>query len=168
MGWDCENLLDACFRPRGIRPSDRSASRRAPNGQSAILTNKGSFTFPRCTTSKGPTRSPFEVVDGVGFKPTRPLRVCRFSRPVPSTARPPIRLARSNTEVCVHWQQNETCRRKATLPLPRLRRPERHSRNVLHLRWALSCVAGKHEIDKLRFGRVCVGNGRRGARFGAQ
>ena len=25
----------------------------------------------------------------VGFEPTRPLRACRFSRPVPSTARPP-------------------------------------------------------------------------------
>src|SRR5579885_2497861 len=33
-----------------------------------------------------------EVADGVGFEPTRPLRTCRFSRPVPSTARPPILL----------------------------------------------------------------------------
>src|SRR5882672_9077138 len=30
------------------------------------------------------------LADGVGFEPTRPLRACRFSRPVPSTARPPI------------------------------------------------------------------------------
>src|SRR5690606_18930703 len=28
--------------------------------------------------------------DGVGFEPTRPLRACRFSRPEPSTTRPPI------------------------------------------------------------------------------
>jgi hypothetical protein len=32
------------------------------------------------------------LADGVGFEPTRPLRACRFSRPVPSTARPPIQL----------------------------------------------------------------------------
>jgi hypothetical protein len=30
------------------------------------------------------------VADGVGFEPTGPLRARRFSRPVPSTARPPI------------------------------------------------------------------------------
>src|SRR5437867_3246115 len=32
-----------------------------------------------------------QLADGVGFEPTRDLRPCRFSRPVPSTARPPIR-----------------------------------------------------------------------------
>src|SRR5208282_2853539 len=32
------------------------------------------------------------LADGVGFEPTRPVRVCRFSRPVPSTARPPIQV----------------------------------------------------------------------------
>ena len=31
------------------------------------------------------------LVDGVGFEPTRPLQVRRFSRPVLSTAQPPIR-----------------------------------------------------------------------------
>ena len=30
------------------------------------------------------------VADGVGFEPTRRSHACRFSRPVPSTARPPI------------------------------------------------------------------------------
>src|SRR5262245_2403246 len=30
------------------------------------------------------------LADGVGFEPTRRLRACRFSRPVPSTTRPPI------------------------------------------------------------------------------
>src|SRR5579863_3394255 len=32
------------------------------------------------------------VADGVGFEPTRSLHPCRFSRPVPSTARPPIQI----------------------------------------------------------------------------
>jgi hypothetical protein len=32
------------------------------------------------------------LADGVGFEPTRSVNPCRFSRPVPSTARPPIRL----------------------------------------------------------------------------
>ena len=31
-----------------------------------------------------------ELADGVGFEPTRSLHPCRFSRPVPSTTRPPI------------------------------------------------------------------------------
>ena len=30
------------------------------------------------------------LADGVGFEPTRRSHACRFSRPVPSTARPPI------------------------------------------------------------------------------
>jgi hypothetical protein len=30
------------------------------------------------------------LADGEGFEPSRRLRVCRFSRPVPSTTRPPI------------------------------------------------------------------------------
>jgi hypothetical protein len=30
------------------------------------------------------------LADGVGFEPTRSVNPCRFSRPVPSTARPPI------------------------------------------------------------------------------
>src|SRR5258708_39892432 len=40
-------------------------------------------TMARCVSSN-------YLADGVGFGPTRPLRACRFSRPVPSTARPPI------------------------------------------------------------------------------
>src|SRR5262245_15252320 len=31
-----------------------------------------------------------KMADGEGFEPSRRLRVCRFSRPVPSTTRPPI------------------------------------------------------------------------------
>ena len=30
------------------------------------------------------------MADGEGFEPSRRLRACRFSRPVPSTTRPPI------------------------------------------------------------------------------
>src|SRR5260221_13330137 len=40
-----------------------------------------------------------DLADGVGFEPTRPLRTCRFSRPVPSTARPPIHAA-------VRWEDS--------------------------------------------------------------
>ena len=38
------------------------------------------------------------VADGVGFEPTRRSHACRFSRPVPSTARPPIQ---KTTEISV-------------------------------------------------------------------
>ena len=38
-----------------------------------------------------------QLADGEGFEPSRRLRACRFSRPVPSTTRPPIlRLSISN------------------------------------------------------------------------
>ena len=32
------------------------------------------------------------VADGVGFEPTRGVNLCRFSRPVPSTTRPPVQV----------------------------------------------------------------------------
>src|SRR5215467_2974655 len=32
------------------------------------------------------------LAEGVGFEPTSDVSRCRFSRPVPSTARPPLRL----------------------------------------------------------------------------
>ena len=35
-------------------------------------------------------KKPFRKVDGVGFEPTNDFRRCRFSRPVHSTALPPI------------------------------------------------------------------------------
>lgn len=40
-----------------------------------------------------------DMADGVGFEPTRRLHACRFSRPVPSTARPPIHLTRITDNV---------------------------------------------------------------------
>src|SRR6266436_2582432 len=49
-------------------------------------------TMARCVSSN-------YLADGVGFEPTRPLRTCRFSRPVPSTARPPIHAP-------VHWEDS--------------------------------------------------------------
>ena len=51
-----------------------------------------------------------EVADGVGFEPTVGVNPRRFSRPVPSTARPPVRLARTRIlgSACFHnkreWQ----------------------------------------------------------------
>ena len=38
------------------------------------------------------TRLQDAMADGEGFEPPRPLRAFRFSRPAPSTTRPPIRL----------------------------------------------------------------------------
>jgi hypothetical protein len=32
-----------------------------------------------------------QMAEGEGFEPSRRLRACRFSRPVPSTTRPPLR-----------------------------------------------------------------------------
>ena len=35
-----------------------------------------------------------EIAEGAGFEPARPFRVCRFSKPVPSATRPPLRINR--------------------------------------------------------------------------
>src|SRR5690606_6575578 len=59
-----------------------------------------SHTLTRCTqlesvgsaTGREPDYSNFQLADGEGFEPPRPLRAFRFSRPAPSTTRPPIRL----------------------------------------------------------------------------
>ena len=42
------------------------------------------------------------MAEGVGFEPTRPVRVCQFSRLVPSTARPPFHFA-NYTLVTLDW-----------------------------------------------------------------
>src|SRR5438552_9402395 len=54
------------------------------------------------------------LADGVGFEPTRPLRACRFSRPVPSTARPPIHVIRSATYAASLLQPDSTWHRIGT------------------------------------------------------
>src|SRR5437879_9096757 len=38
-----------------------------------------------------------------GFEPPIPFRVCRFSRPVPSTARPPLRLTLLGASESIAW-----------------------------------------------------------------
>src|SRR5262249_4653162 len=50
------------------------------------------------------------LADGVGFEPTRPLQACRFSRPVPSTARPPIRgPALARKPLTMQWDLAPAC-----------------------------------------------------------
>jgi hypothetical protein len=43
------------------------------------------------------SRSCSEVADGVGFEPTRGVNPWRFSRPLPSTARPPVHRGRHHS-----------------------------------------------------------------------
>ena len=80
----------------GLQPMDRR-SRTAPLDRNAML-----GTILRATKTglrapgrweAGPTLPIGDrgLADGVGFEPTRSANPCRFSRPVPSTARPPIR-----------------------------------------------------------------------------
>ena len=58
-----------------------------------ILLNKSRQLLVVLIDKKGRLRisANSAVADGVGFEPTRRSHACRFSRPVPSTARPPIR-----------------------------------------------------------------------------
>lgn len=44
------------------------------------------------------------MADGVGFEPTKSVNPCRFSRPVPSTTRPPVRAAQSFIAVRLSMQ----------------------------------------------------------------
>ncbi len=47
--------------------------------------------FPReVTYSVEPLKIANLLAEGVGFEPTRDFHPCRFSRPVPSTTRPPL------------------------------------------------------------------------------
>jgi hypothetical protein len=51
------------------------------------------------------------LADGVGFEPTRSVNPCRFSRPVPSTARPPIHISDFTivfTPIRETWRANAT------------------------------------------------------------
>ena len=40
---------------------------------------------------------PDRLADGVGFEPTERLHVRRFSRPLPSTTRPPVQVVAAST-----------------------------------------------------------------------
>ena len=44
----------------------------------------------------------FLMAERVGFEPTMPFRTCRFSRPVPSTTRPPLRIQNARSHTAVH------------------------------------------------------------------
>jgi hypothetical protein len=82
----------ACLAPRiEIRSVDRSR----PNPHSITLCSMGSSGGISPFVSQD-IDSYIAVADGVGFEPTRGLHPCRFSRPVPSTARPPIPLGASD------------------------------------------------------------------------
>ena len=99
------------------------------------------------------------MADGVGFEPTRRLRACRFSRPVPSTTRPPIhrrksRLTRRGRLVQIrNWSRNG--HGAVGLPLDRaplvrlLERPEITSAELLPVdAWKLLFEIVQTEIEE--------------------
>ena len=67
------------------RPRDRTHHKRTdrfePDGL-AVLAHSDRHSHISWTTS--------DLAEGVGFEPTSDFRRCRFSRPVPSTTRPPL------------------------------------------------------------------------------
>jgi hypothetical protein len=60
------------------------------------------------------------VADGVGFEPTRSLHPCRFSRPVPSTARPPIHQREINSLLRIRTERNVNTCHRGTQPGPNM------------------------------------------------
>ena len=60
------------------------------------------------------------MAEGVGFEPTRRFHACRFSRPVPSTTRPPL-LSHANREKVWPTQRttpsNDVSEQAQALPL---------------------------------------------------
>lgn len=90
QGWD-ERFATPCgpcsVQALAREPCDRNPSRH-------LKKIPGEFVGPaRCRHIKKTSIKSglFYMAEGVGFEPTRPVRACRFSRPVPSTARPPFR-----------------------------------------------------------------------------
>jgi hypothetical protein len=73
------------------------------------------------SSGREPTRRDLffhRLADGVGFEPTIELPRCRFSRPVPSTARPPIRHSALHGGVG-HSRRRSHCRDRAAMIVSR-------------------------------------------------
>jgi hypothetical protein len=66
------------------QPNDREEKAVASDGRTKI---RSGFGRSRARV----LRVRDSLAEGVGFEPTNDFRRCRFSRPVPSTARPPLR-----------------------------------------------------------------------------
>ena len=116
--------------PPGTPP--RETSRRGPS-TAASDKSLTSQLFPNMVSPLGigpvsegrnspsaAEKKPFQKADGVGFEPTNDFRRCRFSRPVHSTALPPIPTAavspRPRTSVARACRR--TCRRRSLASLP--------------------------------------------------
>ena len=74
----------------------------------------------RTASAAGPQRCLLQQTDGVGFEPTSDFRRCRFSRPVHSTALPPIQTAavRQRPRASVARACRRTCRERSLASLP--------------------------------------------------
>ena len=64
-----------------------------------IVARYGKITVTRAARARNACPSPDSLAEGVGFEPTSDFRRCRFSRPVPSTARPPLRARASEATI---------------------------------------------------------------------
>ena len=85
--------------------------RRASRHHSRALVSGPTTSWRPCIDERPVIRSdapvPGYAAEGVGFEPTIPLRVCWFSRPVRSTALPPLRMAIGHGTM-VAWSQDST------------------------------------------------------------
>ena len=103
-------------RPAGYQGWWAHARRTQPDSSAGVQTGDPgglSRRLARCVFS-------LKTTDGVGFEPTRRFHVCRFSRPVHSTALPPIQTAvvsqRPRTSVVRACRR--PCRRRSLASLP--------------------------------------------------
>ena len=107
-GFPYAGLANLCLQPLGHLPGNRRARniaceprpRRGWGGSAGAAPGRGKGADLRASR-RGPPPAPGRrgMAEREGFEPSRRLRAWRFSRPLPSTARPPLRLG--NQEVSV-------------------------------------------------------------------
>ena len=111
-------LRRTCRRDLAAASSDKSlTSQLFPNMVSPL--GIGPVSEGRNSPSAA-EKKPFQKADGVGFEPTNDFRRCRFSRPVHSTALPPIPTAAVSPRPRARVARacRRTCRRRSLASLP--------------------------------------------------
>ncbi len=90
------NGLPAFSRANACRPTDTSRELPSFAAQPLLAEGEGRCSNPEPALWVGGRQSANEknLADGVGFEPTEPLQARWFSRPVHSTALPPVRSER--------------------------------------------------------------------------
>src|SRR6266481_9938841 len=132
---NCQHQIE--FESRALRPTRLIPAHVSTHRVNAILSGRRrrqrthsspKYMLFQWLTGRWRTTANEPLADGVGFEPTRPLRACRFSRPVRSTAPPPIRMAVGLKHFWLQKKQRNFNPARETPPIP----PLSHSPDLRH------------------------------------